>query len=89
MNWTIVIVAGLAVAVMGSALGVVYSTYETRQLFIRLERLDAQRDALNVEWGRLELEQSVWSAHSRVERIARGKLDMVMPNGSDTVYVSP
>ncbi|AOU99013.1 cell division protein FtsL [Acidihalobacter yilgarnensis] len=89
MNWTAVVVAGLALSLMGTALGVVYSTYETRQLFIRLERIDAQRDALNVEWGRLELEQSVWSAHSRVERIARGKLDMVMPDSSDTVYISP
>jgi len=89
MNWTVFIIGMLALAVIGSGLGVVYSTYETRQLFIQLEHFDAQRDALNIEWGRLELEQSVWSAHSRIERIARGKLDMVMPNSSDTVYVSP
>lgn len=89
MNWPAIVVGLLVALVMGSALGVVYTTYETRQLFIRLEHLDAQRDALNIEWGRLELEQSVWSAHSRVERIARSKLDMVMPDSSDTVYVSP
>lgn len=89
MNWPL---AGLAVLLalnMGTALAVVYTTHENRQLFVTLERLDKERDALNVEWGRLELEQGVWGRHSRVERIARERLHMVMPDATDTVYVSP
>lgn len=83
---------GLAILlalVMLSALAVVYSTHETRRLFVELEQLNAKRDAMNVQWGQLELEQSAWATHARVERLARGKLRMVMPNGSDTVYVTP
>ncbi|MEJ2631606.1 MAG: cell division protein FtsL [Acidihalobacter sp.] len=89
MNWQLAGIAGLLALVMISALAVVYSTHETRQLFVELEQLNARRDAMNVEWGRLELEQSAWATHARVERLARGTLQMVMPNGSDTVYVTP
>jgi cell division protein FtsL len=89
MNWQLAGIAGLLALVMISALAVVYSTHETRRLFVELEQLNARRDAMNVEWGRLELEQSAWATHARVERLARGTLQMVMPNGSDTVYVTP
>lgn len=89
MTWQAAGLLGLLALVMLSALAVVYSTHETRRLFVELERLNAQRDAMNVEWGRLELEQSAWATHARVERLARGKLRMVMPDGGDTVYVTP
>ncbi|MEJ2479166.1 MAG: cell division protein FtsL [Acidihalobacter sp.] len=89
MNWQLAGIGGLLALVMLSALAVVYSTHETRRLFVELEQLNARRDAMNVEWGRLELEQSAWATHARVERLARGTLQMVMPNGNDTVYVTP
>lgn len=89
MNRQLFALVVLLALVMLSALAVVYSTHETRRLFVELEQLNAKRDAMNVQWGRLELEQSAWATHARVERLARGKLRMVMPNGSDTVYVTP
>lgn len=89
MNWQLGGIGGLLALVMLSALAVVYSTHETRRLFVELEQLNARRDAMNVEWGRLELEQSAWATHARVERLARGTLQMVMPTGGDTVYVTP
>lgn len=89
MNWQLAGIGGLLALVMLSALAVVYSTHETRRLFVELEQLNARRDAMNVEWGRLQLEQSAWATHARVERLARGTLQMVMPNGNDTVYVTP
>jgi cell division protein FtsL len=89
VNWQLAGIGGLLALVMLSALAVVYSTHETRRLFVELEQLNARRDAMNVEWGRLQLEQSAWATHARVERLARGTLQMVMPNGNDTVYVTP
>lgn len=89
MKWPLFGLAALLALDMGSALAVVYSTHESRQAFVRLESLQKQRDALQVEWGRLELEQSVWARHSRVERIARQRLHLVMPDAAHTVYVSP
>ena len=49
-------------------------------LFAHEQRLMSQKDALHVEWGRLLLEQGTLAEHSRVDRIARRKLGMVMPD---------
>ena len=69
----------LGLAVMASALGVVYSRHESRKLFVELQGLQEQRDEMNVQWGRLQLEQSTWTTHGRVADTARERLDMVVP----------
>ncbi len=79
----------LAVAVLGSALGVVYTKYQTRKLFVELQTLEKIRDEMNVEWGQLRLEESTWGAHGRVEEIARNRLGMVMPPVEAVVIVKP
>ncbi len=84
-----VLLAVLALAVMGSALGVVYARYESRTLFVELQGLQNRRDAMNVEWGQLELEQSTWTTHGRIERIAHDKLGMVAPSHETVVIIKP
>ena len=79
----------LAIAVMGSALGVVYTKYQTRKLFVELQTLEKIRDEMNVEWGQLRLEESTWATHGRVERIARERLGMRMPPVEAVVIVTP
>lgn len=79
----------LAVLVMVSALSVVYVKYESRKLFIQLQALQSRRDQMNVEWGRLQLEQSTWATHSRIERVARDRLGMVTPSPDSVVIVRP
>ncbi len=79
----------LAVAVLGSALGVVYTKYQTRKLFVELQTLEKIRDEMNVEWGQLRLEESTWGGHGRVEEIARDKLGMIMPPIEAVVIVRP
>jgi cell division protein FtsL len=74
------IAALLAVAVTASALAVVYSQHRARSLFVELQRLERERAELDTEWGRLELEQSTWATHGRIERIARERLDMRLPD---------
>lgn len=69
----------LGVTVMVSALGVVYSRHESRKLFVELQSLQEQRDEMNVDWGRLQLEQSTWTTHGHVADTARERLDMVVP----------
>lgn len=71
------------------AIAVVYAKHESRSLFVQLQHLRAQRDSLNVEWGRLELEESTWATHSRVERLARQRLGMHMPRADAVVIVRP
>jgi len=82
-------VALLAAAVFASALAVVYSEHESRRYFIELQRLQAKRDALNVEWGKLQLEQSTWATHGRIDNLARKKLDMFIPPPDSVVIVKP
>lgn len=85
MNVPLPVVFALAAAVALSALGVVYSKHEGRQLFAELEELNRARDDLNAEWGMLQLEQGAWATHSRIERIARERLEMTFPGGGDVI----
>ncbi len=70
-------------AIFASALQVVLTRYQTRQLFVELQDLKKQKDDLDNEWGQLLLEQGTWGTHARVEEIARGKLDMTIPEPSE------
>ena len=79
----------LWLAVLGSAAGVIYSRHQARDLFVRLEKLNAERDALDIEWGRLQLEQSAWSSNAFVERVANTKLQMKLPQPRDVRIVQP
>jgi cell division protein FtsL len=66
----------LVLAVMACALGVVYQRHHHRQLFIELSRLENQRDELNVEFGRLQLELATMTATDRIEQLAVSRLGM-------------
>jgi len=74
---------------LGSAAGAIWAKHRSRELFIELERLNAQRDNLEVEWGRLQLEQSAWSTHAFVENVARARLKMSSPAPQDIEVVRP
>ncbi|MCY4642607.1 MAG: cell division protein FtsL [Gammaproteobacteria bacterium] len=71
-----VLVLILIAANVLTGVGVVYSKHSLRKDFIELQKLQNSFDELQVEWGRLQLEQSTWLAHSRVEKLAREELDM-------------
>jgi len=83
------LVAVLWVMVLGSSLGVVYAKHQARSKFNELQKLTQQRDELDIEWGQLQLEQSTWATHGRVERVAREELRMVIPQASDLRIVQP
>ena len=79
----------LWLGVLGSAAGAIYCKHRARQLFVQLERLNARRDNLDVEWGQLQLEQSAWSTHAFVERIASTKLRMATPPPQQIQVIAP
>jgi cell division protein FtsL len=76
-------------AALASAAGAIYSKHRARELFVELERLNARRDNLEIEWGQLQLEQSAWSTHAFVENVAATKLKMNTPAPKDIELVSP
>ena len=70
----------LFAVVLAVSLVVVQMRHESRQRFAELQERQAERDALNVEWGKLLLEEGAWSQHRRVEAIARTRLGMDTPD---------
>ncbi|MCF7984414.1 MAG: cell division protein FtsL [Thiohalocapsa sp.] len=80
-------VAMLALAVLGSGVAVVYVKYLTRLEFGVLQQVRAERDDLDVEWGRLQIEEAALTSHTRVEENARRKLDMYLPQGGEVRVV--
>ena len=79
----------LWLAALGSAAGAIYCKHRARQMFVELEALNARRDNLEIEWGQLQLEQSAWSTHAFVERVASAKLRMAMPPPKQIEIVAP
>jgi cell division protein FtsL len=80
---SVVLVALLLV----SALGVVVSAHENRELFNTLSELQAERDGYQREWSQLLLEQSALSALGRVEQLASERFGMSVPGKEDVVLV--
>jgi cell division protein FtsL len=74
---------------LGSAAGAIWCKHRSREMFVELESLNARRDNLEIEWGQLQLEQSAWSTHAFVERVASTKLRMATPPPKEIEIVSP
>lgn len=78
----------LVVLIMISALSVVSLRNHSRMTFAKLQSLHRDRDSLNIEWGRLLLEQGAWSQHQRVETIARTRLGMQSPDSKQIIFIN-
>ena len=79
----------LAGTVLGSGVGVVYTRHVNRQFFIQLQKLQAERDNLEVEWELLQLEQSTLVTDAAVEEMARKRLNMLTPDPGQVLYIKP
>ncbi len=77
----------LVIAVVMSAMSVVYLKHLGRAEFVTLHKLEQQRDHLNEEWGRLLLEQSTWATPSRIEQQAKQRLKMLVPSPEMIVVI--
>ncbi len=77
----------LLLAVIASAIAVVFERQEGRLQFVELDRLQKERDEMNFEWGRLQIEQATWAENNRIEQIARSQLGMVSPSAAETVII--
>lgn len=89
MKLATLILMMLLAAVVVSGLAVVHERHTHRQLFVELSELEQQRDELNIEFGRLQLEQATWADPNRIEQIARGPLGMKYPEAADLRVVTP
>ncbi len=88
MTARLVLVALVAACVI-SAIGVVHARHEHRQLYVDMTRLERARDELNIEFGRLQLEQATWAESNRIDQVARTRLGMKFPATDEIVVVRP
>ncbi len=79
----------LLACTIASAIGVVFMRHRHRQLFVELSKLEYARDELNIEFGRLQLEQATLAQATRVDQEARGRLGMKFPEAADIVVIRP
>lgn len=87
MSARLLVLAVLLTGAVASAIGVVSSRQQSRQLFAALSELERDRDELNIEYGRLQLEQATWTETNRLEQLARTQLGMVFPGPAETVVI--
>ena len=78
----------LGSAVFFSAIKVVIARHDTRKLFVEIQKLEKDRDSLNEEWGRLQLEQSTWATDARIESVSKTELHMIEPVTRSVTLIS-
>lgn len=83
------ILLGLFLAILVSAVAVSYNAHRSRQLLNELYGELHERDRAQAEWGRLILEQSTWTAHNRIETLASEQLQMRIPDAAEVRLVKP
>lgn len=83
------VLAMLLVALMITALAVIYCKNYSRSLFIDIERNERALDQFEVEWGQMQLELTTLAEQNRVEAIARERLRLVMPAREKIIYIKP
>ena len=84
-----VVLAVLVAANVVSALAIVETRQRHRQLFVQFTRLERARDELNIEFGRLQLEQATWAEANRIEQVAGARIGMKFPGDADIVVLQP
>jgi cell division protein FtsL len=87
LRWFLLFVLGISV--LASGIGVVHARQQHRQAYVQLTRLQKQRDELNIEFSRLQLEQATWAETNRIEQVAAERLGMVFPLAAELVVVKP
>ena len=75
--------------VLASAAGAIFVKHRARELFVELEKVNRERDRLEIEWGQLQLELSAWSTHAFVENVAAANLSMRTPPPKQIEVVAP
>lgn len=72
-----------------ASLGVITSQHKARKLYIELQQQEDAAKQYEIEWGQLQLEQSTWAMHSRIEQIAEKRLNMQVPDNKRIQVVAP
>ena len=75
----------LMLILMVCALGTITAQHRSRKLFTAIEAEQERSRSLEVEYGQLQIEQSTWAVHTRIERVAVERLKMRRPDPKSVV----
>lgn len=75
-------------ALIAVSLGVVTAQDKARKLYFELEQQEELTKKYDTEYGQLQLEQSTWAMHSRVEELAAKRLQMQVPDAKRIQVIS-
>jgi cell division protein FtsL len=78
----------LAVVLMLCAISLVTARYQSRQLFVDVDRAQAQARDLENDWRRLQLDRAELARNARVDRAAREDLKMISIAPDRTLYLN-
>ncbi|MGZ4958278.1 MAG: cell division protein FtsL [Methylomonas sp.] len=79
----------LTAVLMLSAIAVIYSKYQSRLVFMEIQKKEKELDDYEVEWGRLQLELTTLTEENRVEIEARNRLLLTLPAQNKIIYIKP
>lgn len=74
---------------MASALGVVHMKYRTRLLFSEIQRLQQVNEVYDEAYAQLQFEQNRQTDRERIEREARARLGMTVPDPATIISIKP
>jgi cell division protein FtsL len=78
----------LLLAVLASALYLVRTQYESRRLYVELEKATAEARKIEMDNERLQVEKRAQATPLKVERLAKEKLQMRTVTPAITQYVT-
>ncbi len=78
----------LMLAILSSALSVIYVKALQRNLYSELQSSEQERDSLKTQWSQLLLEENTWAAPVRIQTLAQQELGMQIPHTKDTVLLT-
>lgn len=84
-----IFLTALVAILLVSAIAVIYSKYESRLLFMEIQKKEKELDDYEVEWGRLQLELTTLTEENRVEIAARQRLMLTLPAQDKIIYIKP
>ncbi|MGB3290091.1 MAG: cell division protein FtsL [Burkholderiaceae bacterium] len=76
-----------AVLLMISALSLVTARFQSRQLFVQVDRLEDKARELDTDWRRLQLERAELARNARIDSTARKELEMTSTTPDRTLYI--
>jgi len=79
----------LAALLMTSAMFLVAARFESRELYIALDRMQGQARELDTDWRRLQLERAREARHARIDQVARQTLKMAPRTPERVLYIKP